>query len=323
MMSMGLPLAEWLAVVENEYLQSFIPAGGAAVKFAIATPPVTAGDIRRSLEVLAAQHGLCCFTVDGAETRIHMIDQLFHALARQVDWNALAGDLMRSLLSADGYVLPPETDRCTYQVIAALNGTSETELRRRVRVLLHERVEHDYSMVHEFRSAMLRLCQAYLEVSVAELSEIENIHLWLRGELRRVSALKPAGVFQKVGRNLARDMFLSFAHWLRATGKRGFVLVLDVSRYVVERRYVEPDGLLFHSSTAVLDAYEVLRQFIDGTDELEGCLIAAIAPTAFLTDDRRGLPKYAALKLRIWDEVHDRSRANPLSALVRLSGPAA
>ena len=30
-----LPLAEWLAVIEREYLSEFVPAGGAAVKFAI------------------------------------------------------------------------------------------------------------------------------------------------------------------------------------------------------------------------------------------------------------------------------------------------
>jgi hypothetical protein len=30
-----LPLAEWLSVVEREYLSDYVPAGGAAVKFAI------------------------------------------------------------------------------------------------------------------------------------------------------------------------------------------------------------------------------------------------------------------------------------------------
>jgi hypothetical protein len=131
--------------------------------------------------------------------------------------------------------------------------------------------------------------------------------------------LKPAGIYQKIGRHLARDMFLSLAHWLRKTGKPGCMLVLDISRYTLERRHSAPDGLLFHSTAAVVDAYEVLRQFIDATDELEGCLIAVIVPTAFLTDDKRGLSKYDALRLRIWDEVHDRQKANPLSALVRLA----
>jgi hypothetical protein len=150
------------------------------------------------------------------------------------------------------------------------------------------------------------------------MAEVAAIHQWLRGELRLISPLKPAGIFQKVVRHLARDMFLSLAHWVRLTGKQGLVLTLDISRYTLDRRRAEPDGLLFHSTSAVMDAYEVLRQFIDSTDDLEGCFICAIAPTAFLTDSNRGLAKYSALKLRVWDEVRDRRLANPLSSLVRL-----
>jgi len=69
----------------------------------------------------------------------------------------------------------------------------------------------------------------------------------------------------------------------------------------------------------VLDAYEVLRQFIDGTDEMEGLLIIVLASKDFLHDDKRGLSRYDALKLRVWDEVRDRQRQNPLASLVRLS----
>ncbi|HVC81742.1 MAG TPA: BREX system ATP-binding domain-containing protein [Chloroflexota bacterium] len=317
---MYVPLDEWRAVLERDYLSTFVPAGGAAVKFAITAAFAPAADIGGYLEPLADRHDLAYFSLDGATTRLHMIDQLFHALARQVDWDGLAGALVRQLLAADGFVLPAPPEPCHYGRIAELSGTSEPEVRRRTRTLLHEKVEQDYAMTREFRLAMLRLCQAALEPSAAELPEISAIHGWLRGELRQVSLLKPAGIFQKIGRHLARDMFLSLAHWLRLTGKRGTLLVLDITRYSLERRSSEPDGLLFYSTTAVVDVYEVLRQFIDACDELEGCLIITIAPTAFLTDEKRGLAKYTALRLRIWDEVRDRQRANPLSSLVRLAG---
>jgi hypothetical protein len=69
----------------------------------------------------------------------------------------------------------------------------------------------------------------------------------------------------------------------------------------------------------VKDAYEVLRQFIDDTDEMEGLLVVILAPKEFLNDDKRGLDCYSALKLRIWDEVRDRHRPNPLASLVRVS----
>jgi hypothetical protein len=79
----------------------------------------------------------------------------------------------------------------------------------------------------------------------------------------------------------------------------------------------------FHyTKAAALDAYEVLRQLVDATDELVSCLVLVTCAPEFLTDAGRGLEAYHALKLRIWDEVRDRRRTNPLSALVRVS-PAA
>ena len=57
----------------------------------------------------------------------------------------------------------------------------------------------------------------------------------------------------------------------------------------------------------------------DATDDLEGVFIAVLALPEFLEDPRRGLHRYDPLKMRIWDEVHDRRRVNPLGSLVRLA----
>jgi hypothetical protein len=309
---------DWLATVEAEYLRDFIAAGGAAVKFAVVLPPVTAADVRGRLERAAAEYGFVVAALDSATTKLHMIDQFFHALARQLDWDALAREFLRDLLVANGLRLPDAPDAFAYAPIAALNGYPESELRREVRDRLIERVYLDFAMAQEFRIAMLRLCQAQLDPSEVVQGEAAAIRSWLRGELRLISALKPALIFQKIARHNARDMFFSLAHWLRVADKPGLVLALDVSRYTAGRRPAEPDGTLYPTTAATMDAYEVLRQFVDATDELEGCFILVTAPPEFLEDERRGLARYDALRLRVWDEVRDRYRANPLSSLVRL-----
>ena len=68
-----------------------------------------------------------------------------------------------------------------------------------------------------------------------------------------------------------------------------------------------------------MDMYEVLRQCIDSTDEMEGYLMVVLAPQEFISDDRRGLNRYEALKLRIWDDVRDKHQPNPFAPLVRIS----
>jgi hypothetical protein len=316
-------LRDWLSLLDEEYLRAFVPAGGASLKCAVSVDAQAAALLPRELERLATAGGYHFCAISAATTRIHMIERLFHQIAQEIDWPALAAGYLRGLLRADGFALSEDRSAFTYAAIAELNGIEEPEVRRRVRAILRDHVARDYAMTREFRTAMLRLCQAGLETGVSEREEAEAIVAWLRGELRLISALRFARIFQKIGRNNARDMFLSLAHWLRVVGKSGLVLVLDISRYLLDRRHLDVEGGLFYSLPATLDAYEVLRQFIDAIGDLESCLIVVIAPPAFITDDRRGLAKYDALKLRIWEDVHDRFRANPLSGLVRLRAQAA
>jgi hypothetical protein len=93
-------------------------------------------------------------------------------------------------------------------------------------------------------------------------------------------------------------------------------LLLDI-RPVVSDSPPEVASLRYTRS-AVQDAYEVLRQFIDDTDELEHLLLVVGAGPGLIDNDRRGLNSYSALKMRTSDELRDRNRANPLGALVRL-----
>jgi hypothetical protein len=312
---------EWIATIETEYLRDFIRAGGASVKFAVAPTRALRLQIEETLARVGMAAGYQVVVVDSAATKIHMIDQFFFAVARQIDWDALAEEIMRRLLIAEGFAMPAASEAFDYRTIAERNDYLEGELRRDVRILLTTHLYRDVKMVHAFRIAMMRLCQARLEPTEIARSEASAVKQWLRGELKLISTLRPALIFQRIARHNARDMFLSLAHMLRLAGAAGLVVSLNIGRYLSDRRtgVGHGEGALFHTTTATLDAYEVLRQFIDATDDLEGCLIVVLAPPEFLEDPKRGLDRYDPLRLRIWDEVHDRRRANPLAALVRLA----
>ncbi|MDQ3605532.1 MAG: ATP-binding protein, partial [Gemmatimonadota bacterium] len=180
----------------------------------------------------------------------------------------------------------------------------------------------DYQMAQEFRIAMIRLCLAQVDRGAAAQTTARAVTEWLTGDLQRIVALKPALIFQKIGRHNARYMLFSLARWLTRAGHTGLVVELDIRRCAAARRAdVAPDSV-HYSKPATLDAYEVLRQLIDATDELSSCFTLVTCAAEFLTDPARGVDAYHALKLRIWDDVHDARRANPLSALIRLSAEA-
>ncbi len=307
---------DWLSIVRREYLQEFIGRGGAAVKFVVPGEEAAHAQLREELRIAAQEEGFLFAFVDAASTKIHMVDKLFHAVAREVKWDDMARCFVTQVFKEKSYALPSEPDEFNLQQIALLNNREENLLRKESQAWIEKEILRDFEMSHEFQMAMIHLCRAQVEPGGFLGAAITE---WLRGELRLISALKDALIFQKVARHNARHLLFSLAHWVRVVGRNGLVLVLDISRYTVPVRPADAGDGFHYSAPATLDAYELLRQFIDGTDEMESTFIAVIAPRGFLTDERRGLSRYDALKLRIWDEVHDKERQNPLGSLIRLS----
>ncbi|MBM4462018.1 MAG: hypothetical protein FJ012_01620 [Chloroflexi bacterium] len=323
-MAKSMPVDDWLVVLSQEYLGDFIKGGGAAVKFVVPLEWREHKVVLSKLRQVAEDSGYLFASVDAATTKAHMIDKIFHTVARQVNWEDLVCSFLCSTLSESHYLVPASRADLGLSQLALLNGLEVGEMRRVVNNRLRDRLYKDYHMTQEFRMAMLRLCQTQLDPQDVGIGTAEAVREWLRGELRLISALKSASIFQKIGRHNGRHMLFSLSHWLHAAGKTGLVITLDISRFLEARRPKEPNGTIYYSGPGVLDGYEVLRQFVDGTDELQFCLMIVLAPPDFLAPeaDKRGLSAYQALKLRIWDEVRDQQRPNPLSSLVRLSGQA-
>ncbi len=312
---------DYVGFVDREYLQGYVDGGGAAVKFAVGPDDRSAEGFVERLSGAARRAGYAVVSVNAVDTRVHQLEQVFFAVARQIDWEALAAVATRAALEAAGYPAPPGGN-LSLDRIAAHHGVEGRELRRDVDRELQSRVHRDYAMVAEFRTAMLRLCQAQLRTGQVAEAEQAAILDWLRGELRMISALKSTLIFRRIGRHNARFLLFSLAHWLAVNGHAGLVVVLDVRRLGFARRPSPEDRQgHYYTKAALLDAYEVLRQLVDNTDELVNCFVAVVAAPAFLADPVRGVEAYQALKLRIFDEVRDRHRDNPFSSLVRLGTP--
>ncbi|MGH7555637.1 MAG: BREX system ATP-binding domain-containing protein [Longimicrobiales bacterium] len=315
---MSIRPSDYLEFVRDEYLDSFIREGGAAVKFTVPLDGATPHDLHAPLRTAATEAGYAFAFVDSAATRVHMIDQIFFDLARQVDWGARARVFAARALARLGF---PDAGRGPLDLerIARERDYAAHELSRDYKRILQQEINQDFAMAKDFRMAMMRLCQAAVDPGPASQTTRGAVIEWLTGELRRVSSLREALIFQRITRANARHMLVSLAHWLRRTEGPGLVLALDIRQLAVSRRAEAEQGV-YYTKAMVLDAYEVLRQLVDGTDELEGCLVMVICALEFLENARgRGLEAYQALQMRVYDEVRDRNRVNPLAALVRLS----
>jgi len=308
----------YLGFLDGEYLHGYVDGGGAAVKFLVADDTVGVS-IRERLATVAGEASYSVAVVDAANTRVHLMEQVFFEVAGQIDWDGLAAQTARSAADAAGYPVPGGTAPLSLERLADHHRVDRRELKRDIDRELQRLVYRDYAMIQEFRIAMLRLCQAQLQTGQVADAEHAAVLDWLRGDLRQISVLKSALIFRRIARHNARHLLFSLAHWLAINGRAGLLLVLDIRRLSVARRpTLEERQGHYYTKAALLDAYEVLRQLVDNTDELAHCCVVVIAAPEFLTDTARGLDAYQALKLRIFDEVRDRYRDNPFSSLIRL-----
>jgi hypothetical protein len=309
-------VAEYLDFVEREYLSGYIASGGATVKLLCSADD----DVRARLAGgLAAVGGDFAYAeVDAATTRIHLVDQVFTTVARQLDWVSLAQAVVRAALDHAAFPAPAGAG-IDLAAIARHHEVDAAELYRSARRAIERLVLRDTEMSHEFRMAMLRLCQERLGRGDVTPAERETVIGWLHGAKLPAADLRSVGLNTKVNRYNARPLLLSLTRWLRLAGRPGLVLRLDLERLAVTRR--PPVGLrdgFYYAKAATLDAYELVRQLIDAIDEIEGLFVAVQVPLGLIHDETRGLPAYSALQLRVADEVRDRQRPNPYAALVRV-----
>jgi hypothetical protein len=314
---MAVPAHEWLELIDREYLTDFIVAGGGAVKFAVGDAPQLEV-IARVLDLLSERHGLAYVAIDAVTTRLHMIQDVFFAITRALDWNAMAQRFVESLFDGKGYVWPRPGEAAPIQDVADHNRLDVTLLRRDFRQWLTAEVMRDTEMTQDFRMAVTQLCLQRLEPDDAHLGLTNPVLQWLRGELRRIGALKQTFITARITRHNARAMLRSLCRWLRLCGRQGLCAALDI-RQLGRPGAAIGDGIRY-SPGAVLDAFEVLRQIIDDSEHFGGLLLVVLADQSLIGDDtKRSLDAYLALKMRIWSDVRPEGRDNPLAPLVVLA----
>jgi len=312
---MTVPLDDWLGVMDREYTNSFIPEGGGAVRVVVATAE-TLDLAAATLRDHAAHAGLQVIAVDLAETRLHMLQNLFFAIAAALPWQSMMQTRIEALVTKNGYRWPAPGRRVALAELAEANGIAAHLLRREFHQWLTSDVWHDANLAQDFRSAMIALLEAQLTGESDALRDA--VIEWLRGDLRAIARVKPAQIGARIGRHNARAMLMSLCHWVRDCGQRGMLVLLDIRRLHQPKAAVA-EGF-YYSPGAVMDCYEVLRQVIDDAEHFPGLFLVALAePAALTADSPRAIGKYTALEMRVVDDVRPHDRDNPLAPLVRVA----
>ena len=182
-------VADWLEQIERDYLTSFIKRGGAAVKFAVGSDRQRS-ELRRGLTQVADNGGFLVLTADAAAHRFHMPQDLFFAIAEQVDWRLVARRFLMQLLAHEGYQTDGSSasDEHALQAVAERNNVGTEFLFTVLNPRLQRHVFYDVNMARDFRVAMSHLCLA--ERSAEAPYAGQPIIDWLTGVNTRIGNVK-------------------------------------------------------------------------------------------------------------------------------------
>jgi hypothetical protein len=275
-------------VIYKEYLHEFIANGGAAVK-ALVWDDAGAHALNAGLINQAAEHGLVFASVSSADVKLHMIQDVFFAVSRQIAWESDAQLFVEGLFQRQGYQWPCPGKPLALTEVAEANKMYPTILRREFNSWLCSDLMNDTDMAQDFRIAVIALCLNRLGPTGHGGEEIAPILQWLRGELRLLVPLKSANIYSRITRHNARAMLRSLCRWLTLAGHHGLFLTVDIRQLRCASSAVA-EGMQY-SSGAVMDAYEVLRQLVDDAEVFKRLFVAIITNQPSIWDDRGRGPR--------------------------------
>ena len=315
---MNLSLHDWLRRIDSEYLSSFIPQGGASIKFAV-TPENLKPTLYETVENRGKEQDYVVVKLDASDIRIHMPQDIFFEMAKQVDWRKLARRLLLRLAKEIGYRVDSIDSHQTDNIYKAMGEVNDLELEsvlQELRPQIENKVTKKYRMTKDFRVAMTHLCR-YENNRGNQSYEGQALIDWLTGEAK-LGAVRPFSIYTSINRKTARYFIESALYYFQYTGHAGTVILLDNSRVTLARNPV--DGLRYYTKSMTTDHYELLRQLIDRTEQLVSTLLVIVTDGAFLEQDARsrGFGIYPALMTRVMDDVRDKNLVNPIAPLVQL-----
>jgi hypothetical protein len=312
-----LKLDRWLQTIEQEYFAEYLPAGGAAAKFVVGDPPALARLVPAA-GTLAARHGMLSVHLNAGATRLHMLQDVFFAIAGALPWDELVQRYLQTLFTRNGYPWSQPWGALSMAAMAREFGVAANLLARNRDQWLSQDLWEDPHLAQDFRAATMRLCLARLEPSDPDEGPGSPVAQWLRGDTVGLARLRQYDIAARISRTNARAMLISLCHWLRKAGSKGLLLTLDLRPALRPAPLAEGD--LRYSPAAVMDLYEVLREVIDDLEHLPGLFLLGFADQELMAGDRRRtLDAYKALEMRIWPDVRPGDRQNPLAPLVTVS----
>ncbi len=316
---MSIDYTYWLDHIKREYLNCYIPSGGASIRIAIGDNDTITNSIN-SLASHAKSTGYHCVLINTAVTRIQHIHNIYFEAANSIDW-IYQTQLYAALLLDNRGIIRYGASLCDIDQLAALNHRDPRDMSREIKDIIYCDVTKNYAYCREFRWLLTALVSAVFFPSDFCESELDNLIAWATGHDCYILPLKKRFlIYQRISRSNARHMLRSLSAFLGAVNGHGLIVIIDATSLFWKRSHSETNPTIRYTKAAIIDTFGSFRCFIDDIDEFSNFALFVFCEPSLIDGGNSSVQElYTALYSRIVNEVHGSKRDNPLNLLVSLS----
>lgn len=301
--------------LDRFYLSSFLGQGGSKLKLVIGRNGSGKTHLIRRVLARAKELRYITSTTTAKDSPLYSFQEIYRQVLSAADIWSLVDSYATSLVQSLGYSYRLDAENgADFVSWAARQGHDANHVRRELREQLHRDLVRDRNLDKTFVTALVTMAAHRLGAAEHSPEQIRIVADWICG--RRVTPRERSTVhlYRTVDRYSSRLMLRSFLRFLPRAGYQGVVLAVDDLDWVTESR--QQDGVRY-TKTRRDDLYESFRQVIDEVDTLPGLLMILAGRREVLEDTSHGIPSYAALWMRLQNEVRP-SRVNRFADLIDL-----
>jgi len=286
-------LAHWT----DTDLGPYVSAGGSCLKWITGRRGSGKTALLAALRRRAEGLGFRVAQVTSDEVPIGRFDLLYRAVVRQLDPDSVARKAAEKAARDLGAAWSPDHGTSLLDALVQA-GRPVDAVRSDLQASLD--ILHAPEIMPPVAIALRQMARSHLMgPHPTELAEISR--RWILGEKVSAPERRRCGIRVALDRFAARDVFRSLLTAIRLVGDPGVLLTVDGLEVLLSA-----SGSFKYTRLRRDDAYEGIREFIDGLGTYPGLFLVYAGRSEVFADPRSGLPSYPALAMRVVNEVRSR-----------------
>lgn len=301
----------WVDYMRERYLQNYIANGGSKVKVLVGGKGTGKSHLLKITLANARELGYQTAYLSARQCRLSDLPSLYREIAMQVVQehlvNGLCSQIAKQMFETTNYDGSGVFSPYIYSRFPTPK-MADAEIQEKIGQFFRDNDLSASFKAFGYQVANNRMVNQ-------SPTNIEITCDWLKGlsASREVSRYRKAlFLFGKLDRNNARDWLNSLILLCKLAGYKGLVIGIDDLEVIMEKS----NGRYIYSKNQALDVCELVRQLIDDTEVLSGCLFLLSGRKDIIEDNNRSFRSYNALWARLQIGLADYDRFNPFADLV-------